>query len=160
MNFSKDEMESFPLYLQANIAEGHDTWLLPERMYLVHLSGNHIPKVGRGRLLDLLVDIRWWHLLADHDRMTCQGQDRCCRYTLSTAYLETATGTAECNLGIHHLQIVFPIMPCLVVTSANMHTKPNLINLLLPIKAWVLSRIGLSKEKRSMISALYLMKSS
>ena len=85
-------------------AEDHDTWRLPERMYLEHLSDNHIPKAGIGHLLDRPVEIRWWHLLADPDRMTCQGQDRCCRYTPSTAYLETATGTAECNLGIHHLQ--------------------------------------------------------
>ena len=72
-------------------AEDHDTWLPPERMYLEHLSDNHIPKAGIGHLLDRPVEIRWWHLLADPDRMTCQGQDRCCRYTPSTAYLETAT---------------------------------------------------------------------
>ena len=70
-------------------AEDHDTWLPPERMYLEHLSDNHIPKAGIGHLLDRPVEIRWWHLLADPDRMTCQGQDRCCRYTPSTAYLET-----------------------------------------------------------------------
>ena len=73
-------------------------------MYLEHLSDNHIPKAGIGHLLDRPVEIRWRHLLADSDRMTCQGQDRCCKYTPSTAYLETATGTAGCSSGIHHLQ--------------------------------------------------------
>lgn len=94
-------------------AEDHDTWLPPE-MYLEHLSDNHIPKAGIGHLLDRPVEIRWWHLLADPDRMTCQGQDRC-TIDIHRQLLIRKQRLELQNVILVYIifKIVFPIMPCL-----------------------------------------------
>lgn len=73
---------------------------------------------------------------------------------------ERETEIAEYNSGSQHLQIVLAIVPCLVVASANVYSKSQLVIGFFPHKVSRLLQNRSIEGKRSIISALYLMKRS